>query len=184
MSTTLSSAKFLFFRYGGQNYQNLLKCQLLLLSFLLKGLWEADDLWHAEKFAFCGLPAWGLRLQEGTHGLQPVHGTTAWFHNLCIVLFPSGWSWPGNVYHKSWGGAGGRRTRWKDGVRHSQSRIGLWRDQVKTQPGKTFLHSHILKWCTHIENMAEILILSTSQTKCLLLAVCWQWVGATGAQQM
>lgn len=31
---------------------------------------EADDLRHAEEFALCGLPARGLRLQEGTRGLQ------------------------------------------------------------------------------------------------------------------
>lgn len=70
-----------------------------------------------------------------TRGPQPVQHTTACVNTLltaCIVLFPSGWSWPGDVYHKSRGGAGGRRARWKDGVRHSQSRIGLWGDQVKT----------------------------------------------------
>lgn len=50
---------------------------------------------------------------------------------LLLSLSASGRGGSGDVHHKGRGGAGGRRTGWKDGVCHSQSRISLWRDQVK-----------------------------------------------------
>lgn len=136
---------------------------VFLLSSFLTGLWQTDDLWHAEKPTLCCLPAWGLCLQKGTHCMQTGRCFVRVWQPYVVtprlsLVSCSGWGGSGDVHHKGRGGAGGWRTGWEDGVCHSQSRISLRRDQVKR-----FLR--LMKKCSLLLTLLRIYLSSHLRSK-------------------